>query len=146
MGLLDFFGKSEKAAAAPKFKTVQKVPWVRSPKGGFRKLVLVDTDDEKLKEGGVVVVWHGGIKPAWVYVADEASVGREVADIIKNKEILSYESRGGLYVTWVHILPEFRPGVVRYLIDHMHPVVENRSAPSGSVEPIPVYFPGKGDV
>ncbi len=142
MGLLDFFGKEDKAKE-PKFKAVQKVPWARSPKGGFQKLAFVDPEDEKLQDGGVVVIWHGGIKPAWVYVADAVSIGREISDALENKEIMGYESRGGLYVTWTRIQAQYRPGVVRYLIDKMAPVVDNPAEPSPGAEPIAVYFPGK---
>jgi len=144
MGLLDLFGKSDKGRG-PQFKAVQKLPWARSVKGGFQKLLFIDPDDEKIQGGGIVVVWHGGIRPAWVYVADVTNVGQEIGDILNNKEIMSYENRGGLYVTWVNIQAEFRPGVVRYLIDKMHPVVDNPSEPPSDVEPIAVYFPGKED-
>jgi len=142
MGFLDFFGKEDKAKE-PKFKTVQKIPWARSPKGGFQKLAFVDPEDEKLQDGGIVIIWHGGIKPAWVYVADAVSIGGEIRDALENKEVMSYESRGGLYVTWTRIQAQYRPGVVRYLIDKMAPVVDNPAEPSQSTEPIAVYFPGK---
>ena len=49
--------------------------WIRYPKGTFYQLLQLDTDEASLNGvGGVYLVWHRGIKPAWVYAGDSPNL------------------------------------------------------------------------
>lgn len=120
--------------------------WVRSPRGGFYKLALLDTEEANLAGvGGVYIVWHGGVKPAWVYAGESPNLARALDEIIDNDDINQYEVNGNLFVSWSPVMEEYRPGVVLYLTQVLKTLVENPRAPkeeSDKVYMIPVITPG----
>ncbi len=138
MGFFDFLtGKS----AQPKFKGVQDPKWVRSPKGGFYRLGYVDTSLASMKNGGVVVVWHGGVKPGWLSVKATGNISDTISQMSNDNEIDAYEGRGGVFVTWSPIQGKVQNGVVKYLIKTMKPIL-TPTPPGGNDDPIAVYHPG----
>ncbi|MCW9034873.1 MAG: hypothetical protein OQJ97_11695 [Rhodospirillales bacterium] len=138
MGIFDFLtGKSSQ----PKFKGVQDPKWVRSPKGGFYRISYVDTSLASMKSGGVVVVWHGGVKPGWMCVKSTDKISSTIEQLANDKEVEAYEGRGGVFVTWSPIQGKVQKGVVKYLIKTMKPSL-TPNEPAGKDDPIPVYHPG----
>jgi hypothetical protein len=117
--------------------------WVRSAKGRFYRLVQLDTDKVAFPTtSGAFVIWHGGVKPGWVYVGRTANLAATLKELAADSDILSYHQRGGLSVSWANIKPEFQGGVVRYLIDVMKPLVENAAEARNDADPVPVTLPG----
>ncbi len=117
--------------------------WQKGANGKFHRFLMLDPEEEGLeKVGGVFVLWHAGTQPEWVFVGHSANLARTFHELAADRDITLYNNRGGLYVTWGLIRDEFRAGVVRYLTEELHPVVENERAPGREVKPIPVGFPG----
>jgi hypothetical protein len=119
--------------------------WSRSASGLFRRFSKVDPEAEGLEgKGGVFVIWHGGLRPQWVYTGFSTDLAKALHDIADVDEVMDLEVNGGLFVTWAFIKEEFRGGVVKYLNEAMDPVVENPAAATLEDTPIAVIFPGKG--
>ena len=120
--------------------------WVRSPSGAFYQLLDVDPDELGIRSaGGVFVIWHGGIRPEWVYAGESPSLGRAIDALVDNADITQYKTHGGLFVTWSLVKEEFRRGVLLYLTRALKPKVENPRAPTEETEhtkPIAVLVPG----
>ena len=120
--------------------------WVRSPSGAFYQLVELDPDEAKISGvGGVYVVWHGGIRPQWVFVGETPNLGRAIDTVADDAEITQYKINGGLFVSWALVKEDFRRGVVLYLTRHLKPLIVNPRAPTEESEhtkPIPVLVPG----
>jgi hypothetical protein len=120
--------------------------WSRSASGHFRRFINLDPEEEGLAgKGGVFVIWHGGLRPRWVYVGSSADLARAFHDLAEEREVMGFEVNGGLFVSWATIREEFRGGVVKYLCETMDPLVENPAAFRGDDDPIPVVLPGKGN-
>jgi hypothetical protein len=95
--------------------------------------------------GGVYVVWHGGIRPQWVFVGESPSLGRAIDAVANDRDILQYQTHGGLFVSWAIVKEDWRRGIVLYLTRALKPLVANPRAPAGETEytkPIPVLVPG----
>lgn len=120
--------------------------WARSPSGSFHPLLKLDPDEAGLRGiGGVFVVWHGGIRPQWVYVGESPSLGRAIDAVADDPEITQYQTNGGLFVSWALVREEWRRGVVLYLTRALKPLIDNPRAPkeeSDLTKPIPVLVPG----
>ena len=120
--------------------------WARSPSGAFYQLLDLDPDEVGLRgTGGVYVVWHGGIRPQWLYVGESPSLGRAIDASADDPEIAQYKINGGLFVSWSTVKEEWRRGVVLYLTRALKPLVANPRAPTEETEytkPIPVLVPG----
>ena len=120
--------------------------WVRSPEGDYWQFQQVKPDALGLRgQGGVYVLWHGGLKPTWVYAGESTSLGRALTEIADNKDIIHYRARGGLFVTWAVASEELRRGILLYLTRAMKPLVTNPRAPTQETEHtklIPVVIPG----
>lgn len=116
--------------------------WVRNARGKFHRLMVLDTDAERLNGlSGVYVIWHSGVKPQWVYVGASNNLGHAIDRAVEDEDITSYEVNGGLYVTWSPILDARQDGVVKFLHDAMRPAVENPAAKSIEDGPISVIVP-----
>ncbi len=130
----------------PKITNPIDPKWVRSPKGGFYQLLQLDTDEANLDGvGGVYIVWHGGVKPAWVYAGESPNLARAINEVADNEDVTQYEVNGKLYVSWSPVLEEYRRGVVLYLTQVLKTLVENPRAPkeeSDTTYLIPVTTPG----
>lgn len=120
--------------------------WRRPANGGYyQRLLSINLDLEALRGvGGVYVIWHRGVRPGWVHVAATDDLGRALSECRDHPAILGYEMRGGLYVTWSTVLPDFRAGVVTYLRQAMAPEIEESLPWDDTLrkaEPMPVKFP-----
>ena len=142
MSFLSFlFGDNEKPPPDPY--------WQRDPSQKFYRLIAIRPGRPKLAGlGGVIVVFHKGVKPGWVYVGAARDLGQAVETLQYHTEVSQYEGRGGLFATWAFIKPEKRAGVVAYLRGAMKPMVEDAAldaelggAPAERAPPIPVQFP-----
>lgn len=104
----------------------------------------LDPEEEGLERAsGVYVIWHAGSRPEWLYVGSSNDLARAFHAHGIDKEILSYEMRGGVFVTWALIREEFQGGAVRYLTEELQPVIANPQAPGSSVRAIAVQLPGR---
>lgn len=118
--------------------------WSRSAKGHFRRFLTLDPEEEGLTgKGGVFVIWHGGLRPGWVFVGASADLAKEIHDTADIDAILEFEAKGGLFVSWSTIREEFQGGVLRYLNETMSPLVENPTLSKIEDDPIPVILPGQ---
>ncbi|MDX9861683.1 MAG: hypothetical protein RBS99_12280 [Rhodospirillales bacterium] len=136
-----FASKSPQPPAGPP----EDPKWSRSASGLFRRFAKVDPEAEGLTDkGGVFVIWHGGLRPQWVYAGYSKDLAAALHDVADDDDIMHFEVNGGLFVSWAFIKEEFRGGVVRYLNEAMDPLVANPAAAGLEDTPIPVIFPGKG--
>ncbi len=120
--------------------------WARNKRGKFHRLAHLDTVAEGLNGfSGVYVIWHSGVKPAWVYIGASDNLANAIDDAAENDDIFSYEVNGGLYVTWSPILKERQGGVLKYLADAMRPAVENPAIKSIKDGPVNVKVPKRRD-
>lgn len=142
MSFLSFlFGDNEKPPPDPY--------WQRDPSQRFYRLIAIRPGRPKLAGlGGVIVVFHKGVQPGWVYVGAARDLERAVEALQDHREISRYESRGGLFATWAFIKPEKRAGVVAFLRGATKPMVmdaaldaELGGAPTSGAPPIPVQLP-----
>lgn len=135
------FGKSKRKTAPS--GPPQDVAWAKSPKNRFYNFLNLDAEEKGLtKVSGVYVVWHGGLRPEWLYVGQSDNLAATFEALRDNNDIMEYDRHGHLFVTWSEIKPEFQPGVVQYLIDVLNPLIENPLAPDEDEPPIPVFPPG----
>lgn len=117
--------------------------WTRNRKGSFHRFVQLDPEEEGLGQiGGVYILWHKGVKPAWVFVGYTKDLAATFHELANNDDIMQYEVNGGLYVTWSLVLENYRPGVVMFLNKNISPKVETTSTWTDKDVPIPVYVPG----
>jgi hypothetical protein len=120
--------------------------WVRAPNGSFHQLLEVDPDALGIRGvGGVFVVWHGGIRPQWVYAGESPNIARALEALVDDPEVTQYKTNGGLFVTWSLVKEEFRRGVLLHLTRALKPLVLNPRAPTEETEhtkPIAVLVPG----
>lgn len=112
--------------------------WIKCQGEVWCKLNLVDLAHKHFdNRGGVYVIWHGGDRPATVYVGQAASLRKRLGEHRKDPLIQQY-LHFGLYVTWTSVAPEHRNGVERYVGEQLDPKV-GRNLPEAV--PIPVPLP-----
>ena len=139
--MISFFKK--KPGSKPFHGPVQNPNWAVSPRGNFPRLVHLDPEEEGLTNAsGVYVAWHGGLRPNWLYVGQSDNLAAAIHGLGDDEELMEYEIRGGLFVTWALIKKEFQSPVVRYLIDKLDPELDTINPPGDDIHPIPVYPPG----
>lgn len=118
--------------------------WVRSPGGKFFRLPHLDPEAEGLSGvGGVFVVWHAGVSPAWVYVGCGDDLAQAFHAIAANAEVMAYEANGGLFATWARFRRDHCYGVAAHLTACLRPRVAAAEALPDGVQPIPVLIPGQ---
>lgn len=126
-------------------KTPLDPQWARDKGGHFSRLLSLDPEEAGLSgKSGVFVIWHAGVKPAWVYVGHSEDLAHTFLILGKNEEVISFHNRGSLYVSWCFVRDKFADGVVAYLTHKLKPQVANPQM--GEIEVgdmIPVYPPGK---
>lgn len=144
-GGMAIFGAFASKTPQPPAGPPEDPRWSRSASGLFRRFTKLDPEAEGLSEkGGVFVIWHGGLRPQWVYAGSSADLAKALHDIADVDEVMGFEANGGLFVSWAFIKEEFQGGVVKYLNESMVPLVENPAAATLEDTPIAVIFPGKG--
>ena len=125
-----------------KFASVQDPGWVKSAGGRLHRFVMLDAEKEGLTGiGGIFAIWHGGLRPEWVYIGKSGDLAAAFQELAGNEDIRSYNVRGGLFVSWALIRDEYRNGVLRFLNDSMKPLVPGSDIPGEDVTPIPVIGP-----
>lgn len=146
MSLLAFWREEKKAVSSSRSAggvAAADPEWRKGPKGAYQRLIGVNlTELEGI--GGVYVIWHKGVKPAWVHVGASANLAKSLANAQDNTDINYYERNGGLYVAWSPIAEESRDGVVLYLRDLLNPLVPAAQAGEAideSADPFPVKLP-----
>ncbi len=118
--------------------------WAVTAAGEFHRLIF--TDPEKLGlvgSSGIIVLWRGGLVPKWLYVDKSNDLGRDLDDYPDNDEIMEYDNRGGVYVSWALIRPEYQDGVLKYLLQSMTPLIDHPKPPKQDVVALPVLAPGE---
>ncbi len=116
--------------------------WVRDPDGRFWRLADVRPDEFGLARlSGVYVVWHGGVQPQWLRVGRAQNLALVLTEVRNDGALRAHEDRGGLWVTWSAVRPEFQDGVVSHLMRSLDPLLPDPRA-SDAAEPIPVIPPG----
>ena len=132
------FGRDTEAGTG----TPATIEWTRGPSGRFYNLISFASFVEGLRGvSGVFVIWHGGVKPTWVYVGRTHDLAGSLKQLAQDEDILYYHRFGGLFVTWATFKEEFQAGVLKYLVETMHPLVENPDQPGPEVVPVPVTVP-----
>ena len=99
-----------------------QLTWIKCKGDVWCKLNSVDLDHEHFdNRHGVYIIWHGGTKPAVVYVG-QGDIKRCLSEHRKDREIQQYESLG-LYATWATVTKDHCNGVKAYLADKWLPKV-----------------------
>lgn len=123
MGLFDFFGGGKKSEAK---SGVLEVAWSKNAAGKFRRLPFVELAKENVSGvSAIYVIWHGGVKPGWVYVGMAEDLAMDITDAKQSSEIMSYDMRGGVFITWQTFPAKMAPGVFAFLSDVLQPEVRN---------------------
>lgn len=138
------FGKSKDPKKNPDAITEPVDPgWARTARGNFVNLLSLDPEEAGLGgKGGVYLIWHGGIRPEWVYVGYSDDLAKALHEAGNNREITYFEEMGGLFVTWAFVLDDYRPGVVRFLQENLPTVVPSGSSFNDDTVSVPVFSPG----
>lgn len=143
MSLLKLLYK-EPPTAAP----IADPKWTKTKRGGYHRLLsMLSVEISALAGlGGVYAIWHRGARPAWVYVGSSDDLCRSLQESRDLPEILAYEGRGGLYVSWSPIASASRAGVVRFLKQTCSPAIADPlphdDEEGRRVTAIPVKLPG----
>ncbi len=117
--------------------------WAEHPDGGFHSFTEMDPEELGLKKAsGVFVLWHGGLRPEWVYVARSDNISKALYALADNDDIMSYDQPNKLSVTWALVRREYQDGVIKYLTTMLDPLVDNPTDVKSDVKPIPVLPPG----
>lgn len=120
---------------------IQDPNWVRSSSGYFHRLTKIDTHPLH-GQSGIIVIWHAGATPQWVYIEHTDDLASAFKKTMNDKAIMDLENEGGLYASWSFIREEYQPGIVRYMIETLKPLINNNSKSDSSIDPIPVFAPG----
>lgn len=143
---MGIFGKSKKSSKKnPDVITEPVDPgWIRSARGNFLNLLSMDPEEAGLSgKGGVYLVWHGGVRPEWLYVGHSNDLAKSLHEAGNNKEIGSFQEMGGLFVSWAFVLDDYRPGVVRFLQENLPTIIPTANTYDDDTMPVPVFSPGK---
>jgi len=116
--------------------------WVRNKNGNFFKFTTFEPARAGLSGGGVFVIWHSGAKPGWVMVGASGDLAKSIGALLNDPEVLQYDARGGLFLTWTLIRPEYHAGVIKFLRESMKPLIDRDPPSPKDVEAIPVMAPG----
>ncbi len=139
------FGLFRTAPAKKPVDEILNIPWEMNPSGRFWRLMYVRTDRHNLNgRGGVLAVFHRGVRPAWVYVGATLDLGKLIEDAKDDPQISEFDNRGGLFATWSFVKPSYQEGVVAYLRQQLKPKVLDSPLDMGrtySVKPIRVHPP-----
>lgn len=134
------FGSDEKET--PQFTKPVEPNWVRTPEGGFLHLLSLDPEELGLGNvGGVYLIWHGGVKPEWVYTGHTKDLAAALHQAGNNSEINYYDKNGSLFVAWAPVKEPYRPGVVKYIQDSFKTLIPNPEGFTAKTVPVPVLPP-----
>ncbi|WP_158240800.1 hypothetical protein [Telmatospirillum siberiense] len=98
------------------------IEWQRDERGYYYRLLRLRPAEAGLTGvGGVYVLWTRGIHPKWIYVGATDNLGAAIGQARDTQEILAFEGRSSVYVTWSPIRPEYRDGVALHLRNTLTP-------------------------
>ncbi len=98
--------------------------WQRDERGYFYRLLRLHPAEAGLSGiGGVYVMWSRGVHPKWIYAGATEDLGEAIGQARDDQQILTYEGRGSVYVTWSPIKAEYRDGVALYLRATLSPEI-----------------------
>ncbi len=118
--------------------------WAKTRGGSFHRLLFTDVEKLGLSgQSGIIVLWHGGLKPKWIYIDKSKNIAQDLDSYLDDDNIMDFDNRGGVFATWALIRPEFRDGVLKYLLDSMKPLIDHPKPPKKKVEALPVLSPGE---
>lgn len=141
MGLFGF-GDSNNKEDVPIITAPVDPGWVTTREGGFFEFYSLDPEEMGL--GGVAAVyliWHGGVRPEWVFAGHTTDMAAACHSAAKNHEITNYEKNGGLFIAWAPVMELYRPGVVKYLELSFKTLVPNPGQYTEDTRPVPVFPP-----
>ncbi len=123
MGLFGLFGGSKKDGAK---SSVLDVAWSKSENDKFRRLPFVELGKENVSGmSAIYVIWHGGVKPGWVYVGLADDLAMDITDAKQSREVMAYDMRGGVFITWQAFPKNMAPGVFAFLTEVLQPEIRN---------------------
>jgi hypothetical protein len=128
-------------AAGEDFAAACTDGWARAPDGGFYRLKGVDLLVPLIhKRGGVYVAGFGGRRLVALAVGHSPDIGRSIAELALHPKFQDFERFGELRVSWRAVPTSERPGMVRYLHERLHPVLDE-ICPMAA--PVPVALPAE---
>jgi hypothetical protein len=140
---VSLFGTKDKK---PPPSALVPLNWVRNKNGNFYKFVTLSVDRAGIAGGGIFVLWHSGAKPGWVMVGASINLAKDIGALLHDAELLEYNNHGGLFISWAPVLPDYHPGVIKYLRESMKPLIDRELPLPEEIDPIPVTAPGaKGE-
>ena len=111
--------------------------WIKCQGDGWCKLNAVNLQHEHFDNaGGVYMIWHGGKKPAVVYVG-QGNIRDRLRFHRNNQKVQNYANID-LFVTWALVGSARRSGVEAYLAAQWRPLA-GQDHPDGT--PIEVNSP-----
>ena len=61
--------------------------WVRNEKGKFFRFINLNPQEQNLEgQTAVFIIWHGGVRPAWVYVGTSRNLARDLQECKENED------------------------------------------------------------
>lgn len=140
-----WFGFLKRDDASVAVSEPMDIPWEKNDKGRFWKLLMLRPSTLGVAgRGGVAAFFHRGVKPGWVFICATDDLGALLDAAQDDNDIVEYEARGGVYVTWSFVKPEFREGVAKHLRDVLRPEITDSGLDghrSYKVEAVPVNPP-----
>jgi hypothetical protein len=141
MGLFGF-GDNDNQDDVPVITAPVDPNWVTTREGSFFPFLSLDPEEMGLAGvGGVYLIWHGGMRPEWVFAGHTTDMAAAFHAAGKNSEITIFDKNGGLFVAWAPVKGPYRPGVVKYLDLVFKTLVPNPEAYTDSTHPVPVFPP-----
>lgn len=126
----------------PQFTDPVEPNWVHTPDGGFLHLLSLDPEELGLGNlGGVYLIWHGGVKPEWVYTGHTKDLAAALHQAGNNEDINYYDKNGSLFVAWAPVKEPYRPGVAKYIEETFQTLIPNPGSFTDSTVPVPVLPP-----
>ena len=122
----------------------QDPKWVHGEGGRFPKFLDLDPEAAGLEgKSAVYAIWHTGVQPGWVYIGRSTNLASTFFALGEDDDVLQFEDRGNMYVSWCYIRDEFQDGAVTYLTQTLKPKIDNSEAKSEDrVDMIAISPPG----
>jgi len=75
---------------------------------------------------GLYLLWHLGVRPQWLRAGFSNDLGAAVAQLAGDPELAAFAAHDGPFLAWSFCPPALAPGLVKDLIDRLHPVLQDR--------------------
>ena len=94
---------------------------------------------------GLYLLWHLGVRPQWLRAGFSNDLGAAVAQLAGDAELAAFGAHDGPFLAWSFCPPAPAPGLVKDLINRLHPVLQDRAfscdgtlPPEASMVPCPL--------